>query len=228
VIRANLRPSIIVFAREPIAGQTKTRLAPMLGDSGAAAMADAFIRDVLRKARSLRPSKLVIAAATPTGIKRSSYFRKLARSHQAELLDQGEGTLGQRMARALERYLAPGAVLIGTDTPSLPASHLSRSLKLLRKASVVLGPSLDGGYYLVAVRDSLPDIFRGVRWGQSSVLRQTQERLRRRGVKFALGPWWYDVDRPADLFLLAQHLLTHPALRDCPNTKKLLKRIGLL
>jgi uncharacterized protein len=229
------RPTLIVFAREPIPHHSKTRLIPAIGANSAATLTDAFLRDALRKARSVRPSKLVLAADAPGGAKRSEYFRSLARELGAELVDQGEGTLGARMRRALASDAASGAVLIGTDTPSLPMRLLKRNVDLLRDAPVVLGPSLDGGYYLIGVRGAIPDIFRGIRWGSSRVLAQTVARLRRLRVEYRLGPTWYDVDRKDDLSLLALHLAL--MLKDrghaveanpCPATSVVLYKLGLL
>jgi rSAM/selenodomain-associated transferase 1 len=238
-------PTLIVFCREPLPGHTKTRLIPRIGARDAAALADAFIIDALAKCRTISPKKLVIAADAPDGAERSAYFRRLACRFGAELLDQGRGSLGARMARAMEPYSAAGAILIGTDTPSLPSRLLARSVAQLRSAPVVLAPSLDGGYYLVGVRGPMPDIFRGVRWGRARVMRESTDRLRRSGINYALGPAWYDVDRWSDVLLLTAHLermllrksteseqpasgTSLAATCPCPKTAAVLRRLGLI
>lgn len=223
------RAVIIVFTREPAAGATKTRLIPRIGARNAAALADAFTRDALAKARGLG-MPLAIAAGAPQGAARSRYFRTLASAFGADLMDQGDGHLGARMRRALEPYSQSGAILIGTDTPSLPPAMIARCAAMLRAAPVVLGPSLDGGYYLVGVRGAMPDIFRGVRWGGARVLEQTLARLRRGRNRYALGPSWYDVDRWSDLILLAVHLRLsiRRGVNPCPETARMLARLGLL
>ena len=138
------------------------------------------------------------------------------------------------MARSLDPFRDRGALLIGTDTPSLPLRFITRVIALMRKAPVVLGPSLDGGYYLVALRCSSPiaspAIFRGIRWGGARVLADTIARLDRAGVRCALAPAWYDIDRWGDLLLLAAHLrLNRRAGADhCPHTTRILERLGLL
>ncbi|HVA41438.1 MAG TPA: TIGR04282 family arsenosugar biosynthesis glycosyltransferase, partial [Candidatus Binataceae bacterium] len=162
--------TLIVFCREPLAGHTKTRLIPRLGAAHAAELAGAFILDALAKCRALAPERIVIAGSAPDGVENSRYLRRAARRFGAELIDQGGGSLGARMARALEPYRARGAVLFGTDTPSLPPRLLKRSVALLRRAPVVIAPSLDGGYYLVGVRGPRPEIFRAIAWGRSDVL----------------------------------------------------------
>lgn len=223
------RETIVVFAREPIAGRTKTRLIPRLGADHAAALARAFILDTMAKARATG-RQVVIAGESPHGVNRSDYFRGLARRFEAILIDQGGGPLGARMRRALAPFCASGAVLIGADIPSLPATWLVRSFARLRRTPVILGPSVDGGYYLVGVRGAMPDIFRGVGWGGRNVLAQTVARLCRDRAEYALIGGWYDVDRWNDLLVLAAELRLRPRARahPCPATARTLERLGLL
>jgi len=228
------RPALIVFCREPIEYQVKTRLLGSMSPAAAAALSDAFIRDALAKAVAVRPSRIVIAGSAPGRSERSKYFQRLAHSYNAELIDQGGGSLGRRMARALELFSSSGAMLIGTDTPSLPAALLDANLGALRRTRVVIAPSLDGGYYAVGVRGALPPIFTAIRWGTSSVFASTVKRLKRAGIPYALGPAWYDVDRWADVMLLAAHLRMLARMRrravssPCPATESVLQRLGVL
>jgi rSAM/selenodomain-associated transferase 1 len=198
--RRCFKPTLIVFAREPVAGRAKTRLIPVLGARAAAALAHAFNLDAAAKAARIGAPLLV------AGSGRAAYFANLAGGANARFIRQGWGSLGERMARALARRRRCGALLIGTDTPSLPRSHIERAIELLKSAPVVLGPSLDGGYYLVGIRGPTPDIFRDIPWGSSQVLTQTIDRLAAQATAYALAPWWYDVDEADDLWLLAAHL----------------------
>lgn len=226
-------PAVILFAREPLAGATKTRLIPYLGAEGAAQLADAFIRDALAKAARFGGCRLVIAANSPGTARTGRYFSYLAQRYRAELVDQGGGDLGQRMARVLRLYAPPpGAILFGTDTPSLPTAFLRQSMIALRDAPLVIAPALDGGYYLVGVRGRVPDIFRGIAWGGGRVMEQTLRRVRGLGIRYRLGRWWYDVDRAADLEFLAADLARGLCARRggaaCPATARLLRQLGLL
>ena len=232
------RMTVIVFAREPIPGRTKTRLIPAIGQNNAAALADAFNRDALAKAKTLAPAELVIAGSAPGGAKRSRYFKTLAHEFGAWVVDQGTGHLGARMAAAMRPFTnAGGAMLMGTDTPSLPVKLLLKSAALFESHPLVIAPALDGGYYLVAMRGKLANIFKPMNWGGAEVLAKTLTRLHDAGEPYCLGPWWYDVDRPIDLQFLISHLKNrtrafggqamalgspHP----CPATAAVLKRIG--
>jgi rSAM/selenodomain-associated transferase 1 len=222
-------PTIIVFTREPVPGSTKTRLAARLGACNAASLADAFTRDALEKVHELR-LPLVIAGSTSGSLSDNRYFGLLARRFGATLVDQGLGTLGTRMARVLTPFAPDGVLLIGTDTPSLPSSALRRAVSLVRHHHVVLGPSLDGGYYLIGIHGAVPDVFRGIRWGGAMVLQQTVERLVRFGIRPALAPTWYDVDRWSDVILLAEHLrrVSQRGGVRCSATARVLARLGVL
>jgi uncharacterized protein len=229
------RPALIVFCREPIAGRTKTRLLSYLPPPDAAALADAFIVDTLAKAANIRPARLVIAGTSESGVAESAYFRRLGRRFDAELLDQGRGSLGARMARVLGPFARDrGALLVGTDLPSLPRAALSRLYALLQRHRLVLGPSLDGGYYAVGVRGEVPSIFTGIRWGSARVLSQTIKRIKFAKRRLAIGPLWHDFDRWSDLVLLCGYLrsleasASCPRYHPCPATARVLKRLGLL
>ncbi|MGA9724650.1 MAG: TIGR04282 family arsenosugar biosynthesis glycosyltransferase [Candidatus Binatus sp.] len=222
------RPALIVFCREPVAHQAKTRLIGAMTPAAAAALSDAFIRDALAKAVAVRASSIVIAASAPNGVEHSRYFQRMARRFGAELIDQGDGSLGMRMARALQPLSSDGALLIGTDTPSLPAALLAASLDALRRNRIVIAPSLDGGYYAIGVRGPMPPIFTGIRWGSSGVFDSTVKRLKRAGLRYTLGPAWYDVDRWPDVLLLAAHLRLLRRTSPCPATESVLKRLGVL
>jgi hypothetical protein len=225
---------LIVFCREPIEHQVKTRLIGPITPAAAAALSDGFIRDALTKAVFVRSARIVIAASAPDGAERSKYFQRLSRQFGAELIDQGDGSLGRRMARSLEPFSSNGALLIGTDTPSLPSALLATSFGLLRRNRVVIAPSLDGGYYAVGVRGAMPPIFTAIRWGTRNVFDSTIKRLERAGIRYALGPAWYDVDRWADVMLLAAHLRMLARARrradssPCPATESVLVRLGVL
>lgn len=220
--RAGDEPCLVVFARAPVAGQVKTRLctpvaaaepgAPAaLTAEQAAAVHAAFVSDVCRtgKRSGIPRRRLYVAgdAAHPQLV-------GIARDHGFAIRAQAGADLGARMAAAIADELAAGAsavVLVGTDSPTLPPAYLQRAAAWLGDgAEVVLGPAADGGYYLVGARRPLPQLFAaGISWGTPQVLPATLLRLRElaaTGTRVALLPFFYDVDTPQDLWLLACHL----------------------
>jgi len=223
------RPTIIVFTREPIPGSSKTRLAARIGARNSAALADAFTRDALAKVRELG-LPLVIAASATGALQDNHYFRSLARRFDAALIDQEQGNLGLRMAHVLTAFALTGALLVGTDTPSLPSLVLRRAVTLIQHNHVVLGPSLDAVTGVQTCALPISDMFRGIRWGGPRVLQQTIARLARLGIRPALAPAWYDVDRWGDLMVLAEQLrrLAQRHALPCPQTAKVLAQLGLL
>jgi rSAM/selenodomain-associated transferase 1 len=115
---------------------------------------------------------------------------------------QSEGDLGDRMASAFQASFAAGmtaGVLIGSDCPDLNASLMAEAFQLLRQHDLVLGPALDGGYYLIGLRRLIPELFTGIPWSTAEVLQQTITIAKRLGLAVAKLPLLSDVDRPEDL-----------------------------
>jgi rSAM/selenodomain-associated transferase 1 len=226
-------PALIVFAKEPVPGRVKTRLAAALGPERAAELYSAFVWDPCERLVAAGFQPEIAADPDPE----SPFFGDLAARLCLRVVPQGPGDLGDRMAAALKRHLDGGAeraLLIGTDLPTLPPDHLKAAARALGPDTpLVLGPATDGGYYLVgAHRAALADwpriakrLFTGIPWSEGDVLHRTLTRAK--GLKLALAPAWYDVDDPAGLDRLAAHLRrsAEPAL---PRTRDLLSRWGYL
>jgi rSAM/selenodomain-associated transferase 1 len=193
-----MNTSVIVFAKAPVAGLTKTRLAPALGPAGAAALAARLLRHTLAQAAAAAVGPVELCAAPDAS---HPALREAALACGATLGEQGEGDLGQRMHRAFERHLAqPGrALLIGTDAPALDAARLREAAKALLEHEAVFVPALDGGYALVGLRRADPRWFAGMAWSQPRVMADTRERLRAAGMRWAELAPVADIDEPADL-----------------------------
>lgn len=190
--------TVIVFAKAPVAGLAKTRLAPALGAEGAAQLARRLLKHAVAQALAagLGPVDLCV---TPD--RRQADFQQLAAHPGLQLSDQGDGDLGARMARALERQLAtsPAALLIGTDAPLLDAAYLQQAALLLQSNDAVFGPAADGGYVLVGLRRPMPGLFEGMRWSHPAVMADTRQRAARAGLRHAELAVLHDIDEPADL-----------------------------
>lgn len=196
---------ILVMAREPVPGQAKTRLIPVLGEAGAA---DLHRRLVERLLGSLQQAAIAPVQLWCTPDSRAPFFQDCARRYAVDLHQQTGEDLGQRMARALLAALAEdgvaSALVVGCDIPALDGELLAQACEVLHAGNdAVLLPMEDGGYGLLGLRQMAPELFAGVAWGGSGVLAQTREKLR--GLRWQwqeLEPLW-DVDRPDDLARLA-------------------------
>jgi uncharacterized protein len=190
---------LLLFAREPVPGQVKTRLIPALGAEGAARLYQSLLEMALAAAAAVPGvhRELWCSGAPPTG----GVCAELALSRGMELHHQPAGDLGTRMAGALTRALqgADRAVLIGSDCPGYHAGYLSAALDALIHHDAVLGPAADGGYVLIGLRRYAPGLFAKMTWGTGRVLAQTRAVLDRLSWTWAELPTLTDLDRPEDL-----------------------------
>ena len=193
--------TIIVFAKAPVPGLAKTRLAPALGKAGAAALAQRMLHHALAQAKAADIGPVELCAAPDVT---HPALRAAAAEYGARLIDQGSGDLGLRMHRAFVRSLASNGrtLLIGTDAPSLDAAVLREASNALHEHDAVFVPALDGGYALVGQRRADPRWFSDMSWSHDRVMEQTRERLRAAGVRWAELAPVADIDEPADLALL--------------------------
>ncbi|RME51412.1 MAG: glycosyltransferase [Caldilineae bacterium] len=219
----NLPPDVlIVVAKQPAAGQTKTRLSPPLSPEEAAALYECFLRDTLALVRRVPDVRRVIAHLPPAA---GGYFRALAPDF--ETIPQRGANLGARLDNTLRHYLRLGcrrAVIMNSDGPTLPAAHLQAAFDALAgETDVVLGPSDDGGYYLIGLKRPAPRLLRGVTMSTPTVLRDTLALAAEAGLRVHLLPPWYDVDDPASLARLRAEL-AHAPPGVAPHTRAFLNR----
>jgi len=196
-----------IFVRHALPGRVKSRLAASVGAQRAAELYQAFVADTLDLLRDAADRRFVCLA--PADQAARQWCQNLARDNFA-IWPQPEGSLGRRLHAFLAEFLQnpdDAAVVIGSDSPTLPRCFLEQAFASLRQQDVVLGPATDGGYYLVGLRGRTQPIFDGIDWGTPQVLRQTIERLQDCRATLALLPVWYDVDTLDDLRWLAAHLL---------------------
>lgn len=202
--RVGLTRRLVVFGKLPEPGRTKTRLSPVLGPHGAAELYHAFLDDTMDLAARVRADERELWIPRRPGAESLA-----ARYPWARLRWQGPGDLGERLRRAFGAAFQEGAdyvLALGSDHPTLPADYLERGFSALKGAHLVLGPSVDGGYYAVALRryawPRAAGLFRDIPWSTPRVLERTRERARADGLCHVELPTWYDVDEPAALRLL--------------------------
>jgi uncharacterized protein len=206
---------IIVFARAPQPGAVKTRLIPLLGPEGAAALHARLVKHTLATVRTAALGAVELHCAPDCD---DDFFRFCSNRYHVGLVAQANGDLGARMAAAVSAALAVHlrVLLIGSDCPALTARHLRQANQaLLDGAAAVLVPAEDGGYVLLGLTRSDKRLFEGIAWGSDTVLADTRARLRALGWRsHELEPLW-DVDRPEDY----QRLIESKLLDDDPTAR---------
>jgi hypothetical protein len=194
-----------IFAKGPWPGRVKNRLAVTIGAEQAARLYDAFLRDLLPRLGTVKATR-VLAFESVTD---HDFFAALC-GDQFELEVQARGDLGERMESFFRNQIARGAtsvVLVGSDSPDMPLDRIHQAFRRLDDHELVIGPSEDGGYYLIGMRQMIGQIFSGIRWSTDTVFAETTDRLRQIGVRFTLIDPWYDVDRADDLHRLTERIV---------------------
>lgn len=201
---------LIVFAKNPIPNQVKTRLIPKVSPEQAASLYRAFLADWCETLAELSNVDLVIAYTPIEGLPE---LQTLIGDDVTYIPQTGTG-LGQRLTSATQwaaenRYNK--ILLVGSDSPTLPLSYIFQAVVGLDARDVVIGPSTDGGYYLIGVSSknlttTVPFVFEEIAWSTADVFQQTVERIQTVNVTLKLLPPWYDVDTPEDLTFLHAHL----------------------
>ena len=194
--------AISVFSRAPIPGKTKRRLIPALGPHGAAELHKRMLRKVLEAALTHEPA-LVTLVCTPAT--EHPFFLALKAELGVELVAQQGSDLGERMAGELSRCLLAhdAAVVVGSDCPFIERRDYRQAFDGLTSSSTVaIGPSLDGGYYLIGLNEPVPALFSNMTWGSDSVFETTRRRIESLGLEWIRLRDKPDIDRPEDLPLL--------------------------
>lgn len=197
---------LLLFTRFPEAGRCKTRLIPALGAEGATRLQRLLTEKIVVEALSVQDAglgSLTVHHDGATSEEMASWLGPLP------YVAQVQGNLGRRMEAAFDHAFAagaPAAILFGSDIPDLDAAILGQALTSLNAAPVVIGPTLDGGYYLIGVTASsaartLPLLFTDIAWSTPEVLPATLDRLHREKITHILLPELHDIDTPADLSL---------------------------
>jgi rSAM/selenodomain-associated transferase 1 len=215
--------ALIVVAKEPVPGRTKTRLCPPLAPESAAEFYRCLLLDTLGLMQRLKTAEHTLAY-TPASAR--SFFANLSPTG-FRLLPQQGADLGERLANALGQHFDLGyqrVVIMNSDGPTLPLACLEEAFTGLDHADVTLGPGHDGGYYLIGMERLHPELFQGIDWSTERVIPQTLAACRCQGLAVHELPEWYDVDVAADLDRLRRDLTEEPGLAPC--TWDFLRRLG--
>lgn len=181
---ADARPRagrLIIMAKEPRLGAVKTRLGGEIGAAAATRFYRGVTANLIRRLARDPRWRTVLAVAPDTAVASRAWPSDVAR------LSQGQGDIGQRMARLLDAGRGSPRVLVGSDIPALSASHIAEAFALLRRSEVVFGPAEDGGFWLIGLnaRTRPSRMFDGVRWSGPHALSDTLKNLSAFSVGFA-------------------------------------------
>jgi len=192
------RVRIVIFAKAPLPGQVKTRLIPALGAAGAARLAARLLDLALEQARTAGVAAVELCMSPAPS---HAAWAGIALPPGIATSDQGEGDLGERMARAARRCIDNGeaVLLTGTDCPDLTAARLAEAARRLASHDAVLYPAVDGGYPLLGLRAFDDSLFADMPWSTDAVARLTLERMAALGWRVWVGETLRDIDEPGDL-----------------------------
>jgi uncharacterized protein len=211
-----MRRALVIVGKAPVPGRAKTRLVPPLSPEEAAALYRAFLVDTLQVAQQLAWERVCVVhppgdgASLPTGV---------------DLLEQPADGLGRALAFAFDYHFTLGfdrVVLIGSDNPTLTAEPILAADRALEQADVAIGPTRDGGYYLIGMRQAWPALFSGIEWSTPRVRAQTLQRAHELGLAVEPVEEWFDVDEPSDLDYLDAELARLPT-SVAPHTRAVLR-----
>jgi rSAM/selenodomain-associated transferase 1 len=221
--------ALAVMTKAPRAGQVKTRLVPPLTHEEAAQLNICFLRDTASAiAKACGATALGVGVYTPIGSE-AVYIDILPQSF--ELLPQRGDGFGERLLYAVTDLFRCGfssVCLIDSDSPTVSADAYAQAVKLLSAPNdrVVLGPSDDGGYYLIGMKRDHPQLLERIDWSTEGVLNQTKQRARELNLEVSLLPTGYDVDDGATLHRLRNELLSEKASDHvAPQTRKFLVQL---
>lgn len=199
---------LIIFTRYPEPGKTKTRLIPALGNLGAANLQRKMTEHTIFQVQELQKKIAISMEVRFAGgnLQLMQDWLGLDLVYQS----QGEGDLGSRMARSLFDAFESGAdkvIIIGTDCPGVNAQILTTAFEELHTFDLVLGPALDGGYYLIGLCQPIPELFANIEWGTAQVFQKTLEIARNINLSHVNLSPLADIDRPEDLPIWEQVLM---------------------
>ena len=196
---SSIENCLILFVKSPEKGQVKSRLSQLIGENATRNLYKAFVADMLESIQ-YEPQYNIRIAFYPKNAK-SNVIRWLGKQY-SYLPQKGDG-LGERMAFTFGQIFSEGfkkALIIGSDIPDLPQSIIIKAFESLSTYDAVIGPSFDGGYYLIGFRNDTfsPEFFHGIEWGTDTVFSQTLDKFKK-AQTVRIMPLWWDIDLPEDI-----------------------------
>lgn len=216
-----MNEAIIIFTRVPIKGKTKTRLEGFLTKEGCRDIHISFLKDIKETCKKIKRDIFIFY--TPEGNKNiledilgdlGEYYVQLGKD------------LGEKMFNAISCILDKGynsCILIGTDIPEIKKSHLESAFKSLEKSDVVIGPTVDKGYYLIGMKNSNKAIFENQTYGKGNVFSNTVGKIRKQNLTYSIMETCLDIDEEEDIYLLYKKIKDKKV--NCKYTARFLESI---
>jgi rSAM/selenodomain-associated transferase 1 len=220
----SMRRALLIVGKAPVPGRTKTRLVPPLSPDEAAELYRGFLLDCVSLGLELGWERVSVIHPARSGDVLAALL-----SAQVTLVEQAGHGLGDALSSAFEHHLAEGfqrVVLIGSDNPTLPLEPIRAACAALDEHDLSIGPTVDGGYYLIGMRAAHMGVFAQIEWSTPRVYAQTLAQAHVLGLRVRAVQEWYDVDEPPDLARLRDDLLRLPS-DVAPNTRAALDRLSL-
>jgi len=192
---------IAVFAKAPLLGQVKTRLAATIGDAKALELYQQLLDYIVDTLSVARLCSVDLWVTLEPNHSQWQYYKK---SYALSICSQPDGNLGNRLTYVAEKTLADNdfVLLVGADCPFIDGAYVEKAIDALADAAVVVGPAMDGGYVLLGMSEYSPVLFENIDWGTDRVYAQTIERLNSLGWSYRVLDALSDIDREEDLVLL--------------------------
>ena len=188
---------LVLFAKEPVCGKVKTRLGKDIGMKAASALYDLMLRHIIKNVISFKEYDVIIYKTQESG---KAYFKEIANG--IIINDQPEGNLGQKMCGVFKQGFTKGyerICIAGTDCPDISHLDILKTFEHLKTCKLVLGPSDDGGYYLIGLSDFYPQLFADIAWSTGSVFSTTLAIAKSFGLAHNLLVPKTDIDEIVDL-----------------------------
>ncbi len=195
---------LFLFAKAPIAGKVKTRLQSHCSAERASEIAKVLLEESIIKAKQHWPGKVYLSVALDI---EHPFLKAMLVKYSIELVLQHDGDLGSKMHQTFESFGYPSAIM-GCDAPHILASDLQSAYEFLAQGDSVLGPSDDGGYYLIGLNGSSEELFINQSWGTDSVLSATLEVAKKQKIDFQMLQSLNDVDEWQDLVVASEQILS--------------------
>lgn len=212
---------LIIFAKEPVPGRVKTRLAKDIGNGAAALLYELMLRHVINNVDSLSYD-IELWKTSESG---RAYFEELIPG--AAIMNQSEGNIGERMSGAFRSGFAAGyrrVCITGTDCPGISFHDIINAFDALKDNALALGPSSDGGYYLIGLSEFHPELFEGISWSTGSVLSESVEKACLMKIAYAFLAVMDDID---EISCLKSFILKNSGTELAADFEKILMEAGL-